>query len=72
VHLSAGGLPGELTAEVAVEGTTLELRSADLPVPVVVRVDLGELAPGVRYTRIRIVGSEAVVSLSLRRLTFEI
>jgi hypothetical protein len=72
VHLSGGGLPGELTARVSVEGTTLHLRPENIPLPLDIAIDLGELVPGVRYTRIRIVGSEAVVTLSLRRLTFQI
>jgi hypothetical protein len=72
IHLSGGGLPGELTASVSVEGTTLHLRPENVPIPIDVAVDLGELVPAVRYTRIRIVGSEAVLSLALRRLTFEI
>jgi hypothetical protein len=72
VHLSGGGLPGELTAQVSVEGTTLHLRPEDIPLSLDLAFDLGELVPGVRYTGIRIVGSEAVVKLSLRRLTFHI
>jgi LmeA-like phospholipid-binding len=72
VHLSGAGLPGELTASVSVEGTTLHLHPDNVPIPLDIIVDLGELVPGVRYTRIRIEGSEAVVSLALRRLAFEI
>ena len=69
--LSGQGLR-ELAVRASINQGTLHLRPETGPQELAIRVDLGELVPGVRYTRIRLEGSEAVVSLSLRRLSFQI
>jgi hypothetical protein len=70
-RVSVAGLP-EVRVRVALDGSDLVLRPADLPLPVDLRVDVGDLVPDIRYRDIHVDGSVLVLGFTLATNHFDL
>ena len=74
VRLRSSRVPGELSADLSISasGSKLVVRSADPQLPLAVTVPLPTFVTGIRFTDVRLVGSDAILNFSLDHPSFPV